>query len=116
MVRLLGLRVVAAVCLRGVANGTIPLLLVAGGALYVASLDAVESMAQEADHPGRSEGLPRPVGDLLVRHLGVGALVSGITAYFCIALFLRLLDRLGLMPFVYYRVILAAVLYGLWLA
>jgi undecaprenyl-diphosphatase len=48
--------------------------------------------------------------------LGVGALVSGITAYLCIALFLRLLDRLGLMPFVYYRVVLAAVLYGLWLA
>ena len=81
VVRLLGLGVVAGVCLRGVANGTIPLLLVAGGALYVASLDAVESMAQEADHPGRSEGLPRPVGDLLVRHLGVGALVMTLVAF-----------------------------------
>ena len=48
--------------------------------------------------------------------LAMGALVSGITAYLCIALFLRLLDRIGLMPFVYYRVVLAAVLYGLWLA
>lgn len=48
--------------------------------------------------------------------LAVGALVSGIMAYLCIALFLRLLDRLGLMPFVYYRVLLAAVLYTLWLA
>jgi undecaprenyl-diphosphatase len=48
--------------------------------------------------------------------LAMGALVSGITAYLCIALFLRLLDRVGLMPFVYYRVVLAAVLYGLWLA
>ena len=48
--------------------------------------------------------------------LGMGAVVSGITAYLCIALFLRLLDRIGLMPFVYYRVVLAAVLYGLWLA
>jgi len=48
--------------------------------------------------------------------LGMGALVSGLTAYLCIALFLRLLDRVGLMPFVYYRIILAAVLYALWLA
>ena len=47
--------------------------------------------------------------------LGLGTLVSGITAYLCIALFLRLLDRVGLMPFVYYRIALAAVLYLLWL-
>lgn len=48
--------------------------------------------------------------------LGMGALVSGITAYLCIALFLRLLDRIGMMPFVYYRIVLAAILYALWLA
>jgi len=48
--------------------------------------------------------------------LGLGATVSGISAFLCIALFLRLLDRIGLMPFVYYRIVLAAVLYGLWLA
>jgi undecaprenyl-diphosphatase len=48
--------------------------------------------------------------------LGFGALLSGVTAYLCIAMFLRLLDRLGLMPFVYYRVALAALLYALWLA
>ena len=48
--------------------------------------------------------------------LGVGALVSGVTAYLTIAIFLRLLDRIGLMPFVYYRIVLALVLYGLWLA
>ena len=30
--------------------------------------------------------------------------------------FLRLLDRIGLMPFVYYRVALAVVLFGLALA
>jgi len=47
--------------------------------------------------------------------LGMGAAISGITAYLCIAVFLRLLDRVGLMPFVYYRVLLAAVLYALWL-
>ena len=47
--------------------------------------------------------------------LAVGASVSGVSAYLCIAAFLRLLDRVGLMPFVYYRVLLAAVLYYLWL-
>lgn len=80
VVRLIGLGVVAGVSLRGVADGSIPLLLVAGGALYVAALDGVESMAQEADHPGRSEALPRPIGDLLIRHLGVGAMVMTFVA------------------------------------
>lgn len=47
--------------------------------------------------------------------LGVGVLVSGLTAYACIAVFLRLLDRVGLVPFVYYRLVLAAVLYAVWL-
>ena len=47
--------------------------------------------------------------------LGLGALVSGLAAYFCIAIFLRLLNRLGFMPFVYYRIVLAAILYVFWL-
>lgn len=48
--------------------------------------------------------------------LAGGALISGITAYLCIAVFLRLLDRIGMMPFVYYRIVLALGLYLLWLA
>jgi undecaprenyl-diphosphatase len=48
--------------------------------------------------------------------LGLGAVISGVTAYSCIALFLRLLDRVGMMPFVYYRLVLAGVLYYLWIA
>lgn len=44
------------------------------------------------------------------------ALVSGLTAYLCIAVFLRLLDRVGLMPFVYYRLALAGLLYFIWLS
>ena len=47
--------------------------------------------------------------------LGLGALVSGLAAYFCIAIFLRLLNRVGFMPFVYYRIVLAAILYVFWL-
>lgn len=46
--------------------------------------------------------------------LGVSALVAAITAYACIALFLKLLDRVGLMPFVYYRVVLSLLLLALW--
>lgn len=48
--------------------------------------------------------------------LVTAALISGLTAYACIGLFLRLLDRVGLMPFVYYRIALAALLYLLWLS
>ena len=47
--------------------------------------------------------------------LGLGAIVSGVAAYLCIGTFLRLLDKLGLMPFVYYRIGLAVLLYFLWL-
>jgi undecaprenyl-diphosphatase len=43
--------------------------------------------------------------------LVIGAAVSAVTAYLCIAVFLRLLDRVGLMPFVYYRIALAVLLY-----
>ncbi len=56
--------------------------------------------------------MPGPVDWQL---LGWAAAVSGITAYACISAFLRLLDRIGMMPFVYYRIALALLLYGLWL-
>jgi undecaprenyl-diphosphatase len=47
--------------------------------------------------------------------LGLGVAVSGVSAYACIAAFLRLLDKVGFMPFVYYRIALALALYLLWL-
>ena len=47
--------------------------------------------------------------------MAVGVVVSGISAYACIAAFLRLLDKVGFMPFVYYRIVLAAALYFVWL-
>ena len=46
----------------------------------------------------------------------LGTMVSAVTAYACIALFLRVLDRIGMMPFVYYRILLAGLLYWIWLA
>ena len=47
--------------------------------------------------------------------MGLASAVSAVTAYLCIALFLRLLDRVGMMPFVYYRIVLAALLFAIWL-
>ncbi|MDZ7784920.1 MAG: undecaprenyl-diphosphate phosphatase [Halioglobus sp.] len=44
----------------------------------------------------------------------LGMVLSALTAYMCIGLFLRFLDRVGLMPFVWYRIVLAGVLLVLW--
>lgn len=40
----------------------------------------------------------------------LGAAVSAVTAYACIALFIRLIERVGMMPFVWYRVVLGVIL------
>jgi undecaprenyl-diphosphatase len=42
--------------------------------------------------------------------IAFGTVVSGITAYLCIHYFLRLVDKVGMMPFVIYRLILGVVL------
>jgi undecaprenyl-diphosphatase len=47
--------------------------------------------------------------------LALGVAVSGISAYACIASFLRFIDKVGFMPFVYYRIALVLALYLLWL-
>lgn len=39
-----------------------------------------------------------------------GVVLSGITAYLCIHLFLKALDRMGMLPFVIYRLVLGVVL------
>ncbi|MBL8775907.1 MAG: hypothetical protein JNK12_08250 [Acidimicrobiales bacterium] len=67
--------VAAGLALRGVWEGTIPLAVVAGLALFVGGLDAIEPLAQETDHPGRREALPLPDGYIMVRHLPIAALV-----------------------------------------
>ena len=47
--------------------------------------------------------------------MGIGALVSAVTAYVTIGWFLKLLDRVGLMPFVIYRLFLGVVLFAVFL-
>ncbi len=42
--------------------------------------------------------------------MAIGLAVAGISAYLCIALFLRFLERTGMAPFALYRLVLAAVL------
>ena len=84
LVRLLALAAIAGMSLRGVWNGTTPLLVPAGLALWVAALDAIEPLAQETDHPGLRDGYPLAEGELMVRHLPVPAVVmvvvTGIAA------------------------------------
>ncbi len=63
------LGVIAGVSLCGVWSGTTPLVVVAGCALLVAGLDAVEPLAQEVDHPTRRDLLPRHPAWLTRRHL-----------------------------------------------
>lgn len=73
--RLVVVGVAAGLALRGVWEGTIPLAVVAGLALFVGGLDAIEPLAQETDHPGRRETLPLPDGYIMVRHLPMAAVV-----------------------------------------
>jgi hypothetical protein len=69
-------------------RGTPALIVAAAAALQVAALDAVEGLAQEADHPTRSSMLPVKGGWLVTRHLAapmvillmaaaVGVIVAG---------------------------------------
>ena len=44
----------------------------------------------------------------------VGALISAISAYLCIHFFLKLLERVGMTPFVIYRLLLGIVLFSLY--
>ena len=44
-------------------------------------------------------------------YLAVGAVVSALSAWACIALFMRLIEKIGMMPFVWYRIFLAAFLF-----
>lgn len=45
----------------------------------------------------------------------VGMAVSAVSAYLCIHWFLKLLDRVGMLPFVIYRLVLGALLFALFL-
>ena len=48
--------------------------------------------------------------------IGLGTLISGVSAYICIHYFLSFINKLSMMPFVYYRLLLGLVLVGMILA
>jgi len=43
--------------------------------------------------------------------LVTGAVISGVTAYLCIHVFLKLLDKIGMLPFVIYRLFLGVIIF-----
>jgi hypothetical protein len=78
--RLVLLGVVAGVALRGAWTGTTPLVLLAGVAMFLAGLDAVESLAQEVDHPSRRDASPMPAAEIHLLHVPMGVLTMLLAA------------------------------------
>jgi hypothetical protein len=72
--RLVLLGAVAGLALRGAWSGTTPLVVLAGLAMFLAGLDAVEPLAQEVDHPSRRDASPLPASSIHLQHIPVGAL------------------------------------------
>ncbi|HEV7862286.1 MAG TPA: hypothetical protein VGR20_06275 [Acidimicrobiia bacterium] len=79
ILRVTGLGIVAGFAAGGAWNGTTPLLVVSGAALFVAALDALEPLAQEMDHPTRRDSFPVPPGQLATAALIVPAIVLAVT-------------------------------------
>jgi hypothetical protein len=90
VVRALCLGAIAGFAVLGVWRGAKPLIVVAGGALFVAALDAVEPLAQETDHPQTRSLIPLEDGRLNVRHLVVP---------FFVMLFVCAVGVLAILPF-----------------
>ena len=74
---------------------SIPVILLAGGVETMGYLEVASI---------------NDVGDLII-----GAVISAVSAYLCIHFFLKLLDRVGMTPFVVYRMVLGAVLLAIYL-
>ena len=72
---------------------SIPLIIAAGS---IKSLDLI------------AQAEPAPWADI-----ALGTAVSAITAYFCIHLFLKHIEKMGFLPFVIYRLLLGTVLFVL---
>jgi hypothetical protein len=69
IVRVLALAVAVVLAVVGVWHGVEGLVVLAGAALFLVGVDAVEGLAQETDHPERPAQYPRLWGDLVVGHL-----------------------------------------------
>ncbi len=69
LVRMALLGLAAGLAMGAMWRGMIPMVVVAGLALYVAGYDAAEPMAQEVDHPTRWNSFPIEPGKLLLEHV-----------------------------------------------
>ena len=69
---------------------SIPVILLAGG---LSAVDLIQS----------PQSIPWGL-------LGIAVSISALSAYLCIALFLRFIEKIGFMPFVWYRIILGTLL------
>jgi hypothetical protein len=75
ILRVGGLGIVAGLAAAGAWKGTTPLVVVAGVALFVAALDALEPLAQELDHPTRLDSFPVAPAQLAGAALAVPTVV-----------------------------------------
>ncbi|HET9443542.1 MAG TPA: hypothetical protein VFO65_09475, partial [Acidimicrobiales bacterium] len=75
LARLAGLGGMGGAAMAGAWSGTTPLVLVAGGCLFVAALEATEGLAQDIDHPDRLAAVPAPAGAVHLRHLAAPTVV-----------------------------------------
>ncbi|MFI5053741.1 MAG: hypothetical protein ACHQDE_05215 [Acidimicrobiia bacterium] len=85
--RVVAFSAVAGLACVGVWNGTDAFVVVAGLAVFFAAIDAVEGLAQEADHPDRSNLLPLRGGDLILAHVLAPACVLLIVGLVSVAVF-----------------------------
>jgi hypothetical protein len=92
VLRVVGLGVVAGFAAGGAWKGTTPLVMVAGVALFVAALDALEPLAQEWDHPGRRDSFPLMPGRLATLSLLVPTVVLALVTAAGVALAIPVLD------------------------
>lgn len=92
ILRVAGLGIVAGFAAGGAWNGTTPLVIVAGVALFVAALDALEPLAQEWDHPTRRDSFPLMPGRIATASLVVPTVVLAAVTAIGAALAIVVLD------------------------
>ena len=75
ILRMIALSAIAGLSLGLMWRGTIPMVIIAGLALYLVAYDAAEPTAQEVDHPTRWESFPEAPGAFLLQHLAAAFVV-----------------------------------------
>jgi len=78
--RLLALGALAGAAMAAAWSGTTAMIVVAGIALYIAGLEAIEGLAQEVDHPDRRESFPIASVQLHLKHLAAPTVVMTVIA------------------------------------